>query len=95
MLHRSRPNILVLSAGGFGHVPIPLVKGEITYRLPKSVRDFQWDIGFVGNNRPLLSRHLILAEMRQLVDKVFNKIVIIIIVFVVIYLNFTILILLL
>eukprot|EP01036_Dinobryon_divergens_P022690 gene22690-30972_t len=28
---RSHPNILVLAAGGYGHVPLPLIKGEIAY----------------------------------------------------------------
>lgn len=27
----THPNILVLSAGGFGHVPIPLIKGELPW----------------------------------------------------------------
>jgi hypothetical protein len=46
-LTAERPNILVLSAGGFGHVPIPLIKGEIpaveppeTYHRDVGTRQF-------------------------------------------------------
>lgn len=53
------PNILVLSGGGFGHVPIPLIKGEIPYREITSWPP-HWDqeIGFFGNmqqaSRPIM-----------------------------------------
>ena len=62
-----------MSAGGFGHVPIPLVKGEIAYRSvgqSQSRGDFHWDIGFVGNNRPLLSRYQIIGEVKLIVDSI-------------------------
>lgn len=45
---RSHPNILVLSAGGYGHVPIPLVKSEIPWSPQPAT--FQQDIGFFGKN---------------------------------------------
>jgi len=46
----AHPNILVLSAGGFGHVPLPLVKGELPHiPPPASYSDFGADIVFVGN----------------------------------------------
>jgi len=32
----AHPNILVLSAGGFGRAPVPLVKGEVTYIHPST-----------------------------------------------------------
>ena len=31
MLQSERPNILSLSAGGFGHIPIPLINGVLNY----------------------------------------------------------------
>lgn len=40
------PNILVMSAGGFGHIPIPLIKGEI-HPIPQPAK-FDQDIGFFG-----------------------------------------------
>jgi hypothetical protein len=45
----ANPNILVLSAGGFGHVPLPLIKGE----LPTTPLPTKWeqDIGFFGTIR--------------------------------------------
>ena len=40
-----RPNILVLSAGGFGHIPIPLIKGELA---PSAIPvPFHWDVGML------------------------------------------------
>ena len=42
-LMKHRPNILVLSAGGFGHIPIPLIKGELAHaQIPAT---FHWDVG--------------------------------------------------
>ena len=43
------PNILSLSAGGFGHIPIPLIKGELPYHdPPNSTSEYQWTVGFFG-----------------------------------------------
>jgi hypothetical protein len=42
-LVRQRPNILSLNAGGFGHVPIPLIKGEFNHTKPP--RKYSKDIG--------------------------------------------------
>jgi len=39
------PNVLVLSAGGFGHVPIPLIKGEVA---ASSQREKDAVVTFVG-----------------------------------------------
>lgn len=48
---RWHPNLLVFSAGGFGHVPIPLIKGEIPYKpLPMQ---FEQEIGFFGTPKPI------------------------------------------
>jgi len=62
-LHQLRPNILVLSAGGYGHIPIPLIKGELPYQSPRSFHNFSLDISFLGNTRPLLSRSGMLMEL--------------------------------
>lgn len=43
------PNILVLSAGGYGHIPIPLVRGHISYYSVSS--PFKYDMSFFGSNR--------------------------------------------
>ena len=44
---RQHPNILVISAGGWGHIPIPLIKGEVPYLpLPEH---FELDTMFFGN----------------------------------------------
>ena len=40
------PNLLVLSAGGFGHIPIPLIKGEIQWMPPP--QSYDTEIGFYG-----------------------------------------------
>lgn len=59
----ARPNVLVLSAGGYGHVPIPLIKGEMNYSEPPE--KYVQDVGFFGNVRPRLSRVHMLDEMKQ------------------------------
>jgi hypothetical protein len=46
-LTKEFPNILILSAGGFGHIPIPLIKGELTLRPPR--QSFNTAIGFYGS----------------------------------------------
>jgi hypothetical protein len=37
----------VLSSGGFGHVPLPLIKGEI--KTSPSPKKYKYDIAFFGN----------------------------------------------
>ena len=76
-----RPNILVLSAGGYGHIPIPLLKEMIHYIPPKlnipsnnSSKsapgfDFEWDVAFYGNIRPRLSRSHMLAEIKNILER--------------------------
>ena len=82
MLSRLCPNILVLSAGGYGHIPIPLIKGEIAFippppppivsssvsslKSPSPLRRFPIDVSFTGQVRPRLSRHLMLKEVTML-----------------------------
>lgn len=65
-LAKEFPNILSLSAGGFGHVPIPLIKGEIPYQEPpKASSDFEWTVGFFGSNRDRLSRGAMLQQLEH------------------------------
>jgi hypothetical protein len=45
----AHPNIMVLSAGGYGHVPLPLVKSEIPYSPPPRDSEYTADITFFGN----------------------------------------------
>lgn len=46
---RALPNIFVMSAGGYGHAIIPLIKGEIE-QLPHR-EEFVNDVAFFGNVR--------------------------------------------
>lgn len=55
------PNILVFSAGGYGHVPIPLIKGEFEYVFPPS--QFSYDVGFYGSFESFPGRSRMLKEM--------------------------------
>ena len=43
------PNILVLSAGGYGHVPIPLIKQEERLNNQKPVKDRSTLLSYVGS----------------------------------------------
>lgn len=45
----AHPNILVMAAGGFGHITIPLVKSEI--EVQPQPAEFVNDIAFFGNTR--------------------------------------------
>ena len=47
MIGRAFPNIFVMSAGGLGHVIIPLIKGELD--LMPHREEFVNDVGFFGN----------------------------------------------
>lgn len=53
-LAKWNPNILSISAGGFGHVAIPLIKGDLNYSEPP--KKFEHDVAFYGSIRPRLSR---------------------------------------
>ena len=61
------PNILALSAGGFGHVILPLIKGEIAWK--PQPRKYKYDIAFFGtvrqSSRPQML-HEIAAEAAEL-----------------------------
>lgn len=58
----SRPNVLVISAGGFGHVPMPLIKGEREFR-EANYTEFDTDVGF--NGRLSGPRENILRDMER------------------------------
>jgi len=47
-LFEKKPNILVLSAGGYVHIPIPLIKREFSYVPPRSNHKYDLDVGFCG-----------------------------------------------
>jgi len=66
---RAHPNILVLSAGGYGHVPIPLVRSEILWS--KQPKEFHQEIGFFGavHVTSHSSRPLILEEVNTAVNR--------------------------
>lgn len=46
-LHLADPNVVVLSAGGDGSIPIPLIKGTLEYMPPPA--SFSVNIGFYGS----------------------------------------------
>ena len=63
MIGRALPNILVMSAGGYGHMVIPLIKGELDLFPPRE--NFVHDVGFFGNTRQP-PRPTMLPEMEQI-----------------------------
>jgi hypothetical protein len=72
-LFSKRPNILTLSAGGYGHIPLPLVKGTIDYVAPPPNNQFNWQIGFYGTHDTSQTRAKLLDEMRNLIHKTSMK----------------------
>lgn len=62
------PNILVLSGGGFGHIPIPLIKGEIAYHTLNFPPKWDQEIGFFGNMQQA-SRPVMFDIIRKTADK--------------------------
>ena len=62
------PNILILSAGGYGHVPIPLLKNEARRDVACNHREAECEsapyrVSFVGQNH--FGRDLILNAVRE------------------------------
>lgn len=43
------PNILIIGAGGFGHIALPLIKGELINPNASDAISFDHDIGFFGD----------------------------------------------
>jgi hypothetical protein len=64
-LNQEFPNILVLSAGGFGHVPIPLFKQNEDRNNAKTVAERAHVISYVGSrdNAPMEMRHKMIQAM--------------------------------
>ena len=64
------PNILVLSAGGWGHVPIPLIKQEETTAAHLKPRAYL--VSYVGSNvnAPLAMRARMIEEINETAMKV-------------------------
>ena len=58
------PNIFVFSAGGFGHIPLPLIKGELPYIPPPPV--YARDIGFFGT---IQQQHSTRENVLRLIEK--------------------------
>lgn len=58
-LAKLRPNILAISSGGFGHIPIPLIKGQ--FELAELPQKFEYDIGFYGT--PRMSRERLASSV--------------------------------
>ena len=59
-LFQIRPNILVFSAGGYGHIPIPLIKNALQYVEPPVT--YKWDVGFYGAPGQNITRRALLDE---------------------------------
>lgn len=69
-IHQARPNILIISGGGNGHVPMPLVKGELEFHPPRAFNEFKIDAGFFGNLRPNLSRYKMMMDLKKALGNV-------------------------
>lgn len=62
----AHPNLMALAAGGFGHVVIPLIRGEIPW-VPEPT-EYEQTVGFFGNaNQHQSNRPKILAQVRDAV----------------------------
>jgi hypothetical protein len=68
----AHPNIFVLSAGGFGHVPLPLIKGEIPWTQAPS--NYSRDLGFFGNMMQSSRPHMmkVLKETAEKLNLTFS-----------------------
>lgn len=60
------PNVLVLSAGGYGHVPVPLFKQDEALNNRKPVEDRSIFLSYVGSLRHAPRR------MRMIMNKFFS-----------------------
>jgi hypothetical protein len=57
-----KPNILTLSAGGYGHIAVPLIKGELRYNAPHK---FSHDLSFLGTVDHGFARSSMLAKFEN------------------------------
>ena len=57
-----KPNILTLSAGGYGHIAVPLIKGELRYNVPHK---FSHDLSFLGTVDHGFARSSMLAKFEN------------------------------
>lgn len=64
-LQETFPNILIMSCGGYGHIPLPLIKGELTYIPINSSSELTTNVGFYGTSGHHSSRVLILHEVKH------------------------------
>ena len=63
------PNILSMSAGGYGHIPIPLIKDELAYVMPPN--KFNYSVGFHGHK--FFGRGRILNELKPCLHRLHIK----------------------
>ena len=56
----------MISAGGYGHIPMPLIKDEIPLA---PISKYSFDISFVGNTRPLLTRSAMLMQLQEVINE--------------------------
>jgi hypothetical protein len=74
-VQNENPNILTLSSGGYGHIPLPLIKGELSYSIPHSNSNkYSIDVGFYGNMRQFTSRYKMLLDIHKALKKNYLKI---------------------
>ena len=59
------PNILVMSAGGNGHIPLPHLKRNIPYQGFDPALRFKYDMSFVGTPRPSGGRKKFLDSIQS------------------------------
>jgi hypothetical protein len=61
------PNIVVMSAGGYGNIPIPLLGKELAWQA--SPANWTWDVSFWGKPSTHPTRTAIMQEMRTVLMK--------------------------
>lgn len=65
LLQEKFPNMLIMSSGGYGHIPLPLIKSELPYVPVNSSQELTTNVGFYGTSGHHNSRLLILNEVKH------------------------------
>jgi len=72
--HRVSParfwNVLVLSPGGFGHIPLPLLAAELPLGPPLRYKDVRYLFSFHGTISPQYGTRVVMVDV---VDRMMNK----------------------
>ena len=63
------PNAIVFSAGGDGHIPLPLIKGDISYIEPPAYENMTIDLSFYGSINHGHGRAAMITELETALKK--------------------------